>query len=135
MFAFARIILKGGSMIYVMQPVWYNKNFYRTIKEILAEHYPNRAIKHKSFYRLIPNHKTPNTYFIINDVHLKTWNGIKIAKQIRSKEPHSNLILISNDLDYQKMYRTHLCFLGILNLSQLDHAELASYVHDIASHQ
>lgn len=131
MFAFARIILKGGSMIYVMQPVWYNKNFYRTIKEILAEHYPNRAIKHKSSYRLIPNHKTPNTYFIINDVHLKSWNGIKIAKKIRLKEPHSNLILISNDLDYQKMYRTHLCFLGILNLSKIDKTELKSYIQDI----
>jgi len=118
-------------MIYVMQPVWYNKNFYRTIKEILAEHYPNRAIKHKSFYQLIPNHKTPNTYFIINDVHLKSWNGIKIAKKIRLKEPHSNLILISNDLDYQKMYRTHLCFLGILNLSKIDKTELKSYIQDI----
>ena len=118
-------------MIYVMQPVWYNKNFYRIIKDILTEHYPNKAVKYRSFYKLIPNHKAPNTYFIINDVHLKAWNGIEVAKKIRSKEPHSNLILISNDLDYQKIYRTHLCFLGVLNLSKINRNDITNYIHDI----
>ena len=118
-------------MIYVMQPFWYSKNFYNTVRDILEKDYPNKTIKRKSFCQILPNHKTPNTYFIINDVHLKSWNGLKTAKIIRNKDPKSHLILVSNELDYPKFFRSHLSFLGVLNLKELNKDEIKSYLQDI----
>ncbi|HEM4697780.1 TPA: hypothetical protein U1032_002101 [Streptococcus suis] len=103
-------------MIYILQPFTYKNGIYNLIKYNLTN------LSYSSIKRIFPfqlsNIKySNNVYFIIHDTNYKIWDGFNIAKIIRQKDYTANIILITNDLDYQKYYRSHIRFLSIIDIS------------------
>lgn len=112
-----------------MQPFGYNSLLAKVIKTRLSEKYPNKTFKIKRNYTK-NQADSINTYFIINDPSLKTWDGLKISQKIRLNEPKAILILVSTELDYIKFFRSHIGFFGIIDLKHTNSAEIESYLDD-----
>lgn len=102
-------------MIYLIQPLFFkNNNIYKIIKNILCKHplITTKKISHLQLKQIKPN---KNVYFII-DRKIPLMDGLSIAKKIREKDNTSHIIMITNDLNYKKYYRSHITFLAILEL-------------------
>lgn len=106
--------MRGEVMIYLLQPILYKNIIYDIIKKNLLKHFTLKKITVHQLH--IINNKNNNTYFIIHDKHLKSWDGFNISKTIRQKDHNAHIILITNDLDYPKYYRSHIRFLSIIDL-------------------
>lgn len=112
-------------MIYLVQPRFYPKSIQKRIQSHLQAKQQHLHLSHNDTIKIEPH----NSYFIINDTRKKHWNGLNTAKQIRSKDPKGNLILISNDLDYTTFFRYHLSFLDIIDLNNPNQlAECIDYI-------
>ena len=113
--------------IYVIQPLKYPHSLPQIIKQSLKEKHPNIRFQIKQNYIKKMSAST-NIYFIINDPQLKSWDGLSISKKIRQNEPNSPLILASTIINYTQFFRSHIGFLGIINLHETSQNE--SYLED-----
>lgn len=116
-------------MIYIIQPFRYKHPLAKIIRQFLKERYPKTRLKIKRNYNSLKTNLT-NTYFIINDPSLKSWDGLKISKEIRNKEPKALLILASTTVDYTQFFRSHIGFLGVINLENTNKSEIENYLED-----
>ena len=117
------------STVYVIKPFRYRHPITKIIKQSIKEKYPNTKFKIQRKYN---QKKTThaNIYFIINDPQLKSWDGLHIAHEIRNNEPKSLLILVSTVIDYTNFFRSHIGFLGIIDLQNTTISEIESYLED-----
>ncbi|MTB64141.1 hypothetical protein GGG87_03875 [Streptococcus sp. zg-86] len=112
-------------MIYLIQPKHYPPSLYRLLRNIIEQTIPQETliVQHDSNISTINN-----LYFIIYDSQIPTWNGLTLARAIRQQDRLGHLILISNVLDYQTFFRSHIGFLDVLDNHQISCAELESYL-------
>lgn len=115
--------------IYVIQPLKYPHSLPQIIKQSLKEKHPNIRFQIKQNYIKKMSAST-NIYFILNDPQLKSWDGLSISKKIRQNEPNSPLILASTIINYTQFFRSHIGFLGIINLHETSQNEIESYLED-----
>lgn len=120
--------------INLVKPWGYDTPIERIIKHFLKERYPHQTLRVRWNYSTPRETKTTNTYFIINDPKIKSWDGLKLSKQIRLKEPHALLILASTELDYTKFFRSHIGFFGVVDLENLTENEIEDYLADSMSY-
>ena len=120
-------------IIYLIQPPEYNTPIEKFIESFLKENHPTKSLKIKRNYSLKQKPNAKNTYFIINDPQVNSWDGLKIAQKIRSNEPNATLILASTELDYTKFFRSHARFLGVLDLKNTTQSEIDDYLTDSIS--
>ncbi|CAM2928489.1 Uncharacterised protein [Streptococcus acidominimus] len=115
--------------VYVIQPFRYRHPLAKILKQSLKKKYPGTKFKIKQNYT---QQKTTfnNTYFIINNPQLKCWDGLQISKKIRENEPKAILILASTVMDYTTFFRSHIGFLGVIDLQNTTDAEIQSYLED-----
>lgn len=118
------------NIINLVKPWGYDTPIERIIKHFLKERFPNQSLRVSWDYITPREVKTPNTYFIINDPKIKSWDGLKLSKQIRLNEPQALLILASTELDYTKFFRSHVGFFGIVDLENLTENEIEDYLTD-----
>lgn len=115
-------------MIYLIQPQFYQKTIIELIEQHLGQSHSktNFQVRHSC---LNLNHFLKlNTYFIINDSQIKDWDGMQIAKQIRKRDKHGLLILISDQIDYLTLFRSHLAFLATFTISEAP-SQIPVYLH------
>lgn len=122
--------IKGmKATVYVIQPFRYRHPLAKIIKHSLKKNYLGIKFKIKRNYT---QKKTTanNTYFIINNPQLKCWDGLQISKSIRENEPTAILILASTVMDYTTFFRSHIGFLGVIDLQNTTKSEIESYLED-----
>ena len=115
-------------MIYLIQPFLYDSKVARKIKQFLKEQYPHQTLTIRHSYPKHMSNKDNHLYFIINDTRLKAWDGLNLSQEIRRKETKASIVLISNTLDYQSFFRSHVGFLGVIDLNHLD--DIEGYLND-----
>ncbi|MEX2784199.1 hypothetical protein AB3331_03250 [Streptococcus sp. H49] len=123
-------------MIYLIQPLFYKTDLEIIIQDYLKQKYPNHRliISHHIDFPLLSK---VNLFFIIDDSTLKDWDGIQQSKYIRfSSNGYSDqIILVSDQLNYTMIFRTHISFLGVISSKELDKNEICQYIDDYMSYQ
>ncbi|MBJ8326466.1 hypothetical protein [Streptococcus pacificus] len=116
-------------MIYLIKPAWYRSQLITIIQDYLKEKHPNKKliIKRKYTYQS-PNEI--NTFIVINDSKLRPWDGLEISKKIRLYEPKALLILASTEIDYVKIFRSHIGFFGIIDLKNISKKDIQNDIED-----
>lgn len=117
-------------MVYIIQPFGYKSSLTKIIKKFLNEKYPDKKFKIKRYYNTKNRTTLANTYFIINDPNLRSWNGLQISQKIRKNEPKAILILASTEIDYIKFFRSHVGFLGVIDINNINTSEIENYLED-----
>ena len=120
-------------IVYLVKPLGYRTPLEKIIKNFLKEKYPKQTLKVRRSYSTPKDVTTTNTYFIINDPKISSWDGLKLSKKIRLNEPQALLILASTELDYTRFFRSHVGFLGVLDLDNITESEIEDYVTDSIS--
>lgn len=116
-------------MIYIIKPYFFYTQIIEDIRLYISKYYPEIAIKTKYSHKFIISNQQVNTYFIINKTKSKIDESIQIAHQIRKKDYHGHIILITNQInDYTKLFRSHIGFLGIINENSYSKKELHQYL-------
>lgn len=103
-------------MIYLLQPQNYHSHLAEWfVRQIQSYKYKDEVLI-QSHCPQIDLNKTA-FYFIILDNSRKDWEALKIAHFIRSQDPIASIILVTNYLDYQFFYRSHLSLFDIIDLN------------------
>ncbi|MCU9534106.1 hypothetical protein [Streptococcus sp. CSL10205-OR2] len=116
-------------MIYLIKPVWYQSQLITIIQNYLKEKHPNKKLIIKRNYTHQPLNET-NTYIVINDPKLITWDGLEISKNIRLYEPQALLILASTEIDHNKFFKSHVGFFGIIDIKNLSKKAIQNDIED-----
>lgn len=115
-------------MIYLIQPLGYQTPLKEIIQHFLKKKYPYKTFRIKQTYT--PKDTGVNTYFIINDPDIRYWDGLYISKKIRQHEPQAFIILASTELDYTRFFRSHVGFLGVIDLKYPIQQDVENYIED-----
>ncbi|MBM7636302.1 hypothetical protein [Streptococcus saliviloxodontae] len=103
-------------MIYLIQPPAYPKHIYHLLKENMEDltiHQELQLIHQPPFI----SQENLNTYFIINDIERKDWLALATARLMRQNDPKSHIVLLTNEFDYTRFFRSHAAFLAIIDLN------------------
>ncbi|WP_167753838.1 hypothetical protein [Granulicatella sp. WM01] len=91
-----------------------NLQITKIISNYLKNRYPRIVFKILQSFKAHPSHQS-NTYFIINkDIYLNE-QELEVAKNIRKNDRFGHIILISKNINYLQLFRSHINFLEIID--------------------
>ena len=106
----------GKKMIYIIEQQNSNPNIQPFIENYLKEYYP--IIQFQSLKNSIDiTNIQHNTYFIINDNNNPD-DYLNLASKIRKNDQFGHIILITKNIDYQSLFRSHIAFFEIIDSDQ-----------------
>jgi len=106
----------GKKMIYIIEQQNSNPNIQPFIENYLKEYYPRipfQSLKNSIDITNIQH----NTYFIINDNNNPD-DYLNLASKIRKNDQFGHIILITKNIDYQSLFRSHIAFFEIIDSDQ-----------------
>lgn len=108
-------------MIYLIQPADYKT----TIQDILN----SRQLPFQALSAIPSPSQVFNTYFIINDIHYSNWSGLDVARAVREQDKTGHLILLADEIDYTRLFRSHLSFLVAIPFGEAE-KEVRQYLDE-----
>lgn len=115
-------------MIYLLQL----RDYPAKIRNILQQALEGKRVRFQTVSEIPRPTDESHTYFIINDVENETWSGMDCARAVRKQDRTGHLILISNDLDYHMLFRSHLSFLAAFTVKEAQSA-IREYLDELLS--
>lgn len=115
-------------MIYLLQP----RDYPAKIRDILQQALKGKRVHFQTVSEIPPPTDESHIYFIINDGENKRWSGMDYARAVRKQDRTGHLILISDDLDYRMLFRSHLSFLAAFTVKEAQSA-IREYLDDLLS--
>ncbi|NQK17497.1 hypothetical protein HO520_10730 [Streptococcus suis] len=103
-------------MLYIINQETSNSEIITFIANYLKKYYPKIHFKTVKNSVDIANIQH-NTYFIINN-NSNPKNYLKLAKKIRQKDKYGDIILISKNINYQELFRSHITFFEVIDDTQ-----------------
>ncbi|HGA1494731.1 hypothetical protein HO965_10370 [Streptococcus suis] len=101
-------------MFYIIEQQNKNLQISKIISDYLKNRYPRIAFKILQSFKTPPSHQS-NTYFIINEDICLNEQELEVAKNIRKNDRFGHIILISKNIDYLQLFRSHINFLEIID--------------------
>lgn len=101
-------------MFYIIEQQHKNLQITNIISDYLKNRYPRTAFKILQSFKANLPHQS-NTYFIINEDICLNEQSLEVVKNIRRNDQFGYIILISKNIDYQQLFRSHINFLEIID--------------------
>lgn len=103
-------------MFYIIEQENKSLQISKIISDYLKSRYPKTNFKIVQHLKTSPAHRS-NLYFIINDDICLNEKELEIAKNIRKNDQFGHIILISKNINYLQLFRSHINFLEIIDSS------------------
>lgn len=100
-------------MFYIIEQQRKNLQITSIISDYLKNRYPRTTFKILQSFKPDLSHQS-NTYFIINEDICLNEEALEAVKNIRKNDQFGYIILISKNIDYQQLFRSHINFLEII---------------------
>lgn len=109
-------------MLYIIINDKYKQDVQKTITNYIQQHYFKVDIKIQETGQIYESQHHTNLYFIVNK------HGLDIAQYIRNHDQGGHIVLVTENIDYTQLFRSHIRFLGVIDSNHDVQAEIEDYI-------
>ncbi|EMO8691284.1 TPA: hypothetical protein ACHC9S_001413 [Streptococcus pyogenes] len=113
-------------MIYIIEQQNSKPGIRPFIENYLKESYPKIPFQTLKNSIDVTNIQ-PNTYFIINNNN-NSKDYLNLASEIRKNDQFGHIILISKNINYQSLFRSHIAFFEIIDSNQHPETQITNCI-------